>query len=169
MKKLRFTLRFHPGEFFVRCLESPIGFYMREKEIKILWGRSGNRCAICKLELTSDGDKETLGKMAHIVARSQDGPRGESQLTLQERDKYSNLILLCPTHHSEIDKNYKNWSIDKLHRIKTKHEVWISEQLSSGNISVTKIDNSYFLQSRFSMWQELSRDYISIVLSLTPL
>jgi hypothetical protein len=107
--------------------------------------------------------------MAHIVARSEDGPRGESQLTLQERDKYSNLILLCPTHHSEIDKNYKDWSIDKLHRIKTEHEAWVSEQLSTGNISVSKIDNSDFLKSRFSVWQELSRDHITIVLSLTPL
>ncbi len=142
---------------------------MRERDIKILWGRSGNRCAICKLELTPDGDKETLGEMAHIVARSEDGPRGESQLTLRERDKYSNLILLCPTHHSEIDKNYKDWSIDKLHSIKTEHEAWVSEQLSSGNISVAIIDNSDFLQSRFSVWQELSRDHISIVLSLTPL
>lgn len=142
---------------------------MREKEIKILWGRSGNRCAICKLELTPDGDKETLGEMAHIVAKSNEGPRGDSPLGLQERDKYNNLILLCPTHHSNIDKNFNDWSVDKLHSTKTEHEAWVSEQLSTGNISVAKIDNTDFLQSRFAAWHELSRNHISIVLSITPL
>jgi hypothetical protein len=42
---------------------------MREKDIKILWGRSGNRCAICKLEPTPDGSRETLGEMAHTRLR----------------------------------------------------------------------------------------------------
>lgn len=142
---------------------------MREKEIKILWGRSGNRCAICKLELTPEGDKETLGEMAHIVARSNEGPRGDSPLTILDRDKYKNLILVCPTHHSDIDKNYIDWSVDKLHRIKTEHEAWVSKQLSTGNISIAKIDNTDFLQRRFAAWSELSRDHISIVVSLTPL
>ena len=80
---------------------------MRDKDIKILWGRSGNRCAICKIELTPDGDEYTLGEMAHIVARSSDGPRGSVEISDGEIDDYSNLILLCPTHHAEIDKNDK--------------------------------------------------------------
>lgn len=120
---------------------------MQNKDIKILWGRSGNRCAICKLELTPDGNKETLGEMAHIVAKSEDGPRGESELSSRERDKYNNLILLCPTHHTEIDKNHSDWSVDKLHRIKTEHESWVSEQLSTGNITVATIDNSEFIEN----------------------
>lgn len=142
---------------------------MREKEIKILWGRSGNRCAICKLELTPDGDKETLGEMAHIIARSEDGPRGTSELTTEERDKYKNLILLCPTRHSEIDKNHNDWSVNKLLKIKTEHEAWVSEQLNTGNINIAKIDNAEFLESRINTWQELSREHVAIVMSLTPL
>lgn len=142
---------------------------MREKEIKILWGRSGNRCAICKLELTPDGDRETLGEMAHIVARSSDGPRGDSSLETSERDKYSNLILLCPTHHSDIDKNFIDWPVEKLNRIKQEHEAWVTEQLSTGNITVSKIDNTDFLQNRFEVWRELSREHVAISLSLTPL
>jgi len=142
---------------------------MKDKDIKILWGRSGNRCAICQIELTASGDRETLGEMAHIVARASNGSRGESSLTVQERDSYNNLILLCPNDHTEIDKNYQDWSVDKLHRIKTEHESWVSEQLNTGNISFTQIDNSDFLQQRFEVWQELSRDHITIALSLTPL
>ena len=119
---------------------------MLEKEIKLLWGRSGNRCAICKLELTPDGEKETLGEMAHIIARATNGPRGVSPISSNERDKYSNLILLCPTHHSETDKNFSDWPVTKLLEIKAKHESWVSEQLSNGNISVTIIDNAKFLK-----------------------
>jgi len=142
---------------------------MQEKEIKLLWGRSGNRCAICKLELTPDGDRETLGEMAHILARSTDGPRGDSTLTSDERNKYKNLILLCPTHHTEIDKNFKDWPAEKLRIIKEKHEAWVSEQLNTGNITIAKIDNAEFLHNRMSVWRDLSRDHVSIVLSLTPL
>jgi len=142
---------------------------MLEKEIKILWGRSGNRCTVCKLELTPDGEKETLGEMAHIVARSADGPRGGSSLSSNDRDKYSNLILLCPTHHAEIDKNFSDWTVTKLIEIKAKHEAWVSEQLNNGNISVTTIDNAEFLNNRMLAWHELSRDHVAIVLSLTPL
>ncbi len=142
---------------------------MREKEIKILWGRSGNRCAICKLELTPDGDRETLGEMAHVVAKSKDGPRGKSELDSTERDTYKNLILLCPTHHTNIDKNYQDWSVERLLKIKTDHEAWVSEQLNTGNINISKIDNAKFLESRQFAWQELSRNHVTIAISLTPL
>ena len=142
---------------------------MNEKEIKILWGRSGNRCAICKLELTPDGEKETLGEMAHIVARSAEGPRGDSLHPFNELDKYSNLVLLCPTHHTEIDKNFSDWSVTRLLEVKAKHESWVSEQLNNGNISISRIDNAVFLENRLLVWRDLSRDHIAIVLSLTPL
>jgi predicted restriction endonuclease len=91
---------------------------MLEKDIKILWGRSGNRCAICKLELTADGSLETLGEMAHIVARSHNGPRGNQNLSIKDRDSYNNLILLCPTHHVEVDKDSTAWSIESLRAVK---------------------------------------------------
>lgn len=57
---------------------------MKMKDVKVLWGRSGNRCAFpgCKIELTPDGSKSTLGEMAHIVADSPDGPRGENEKDL---------------------------------------------------------------------------------------
>jgi hypothetical protein len=54
---------------------------MKEKDVKMLWGRSGNRCAICKIELTPVGSESVLGEMAHIIADKQKGPRGESDLT----------------------------------------------------------------------------------------
>ena len=142
---------------------------MRDKEIKILWGRSGNRCAVCKLELTPDGSRETLGEMAHIVAKSNDGPRGDETMPIEERDSYNNLILLCPTDHVEVDKNYADWPVPRLHAIKTEHEAWVSEQLNAGTIAVATIDNTEFLKSRANVWQEMGREHLSIAVSLTPL
>lgn len=105
-----------------------------EKDIKLLWGRSGNRCAICKTELTQDKQAVTasftLGEQAHIIGEKDSAARGTSQLTLSERNSYHNLILLCPTHHTEIDKNEDDWSIEKLHQIKSTHELWVTETLS---------------------------------------
>jgi hypothetical protein len=72
----------------------------------------------------------TLGEQAHIVGERDDAPRGKSPLTEDERNAYHNLILLCPTHHSEIDKNEGDWPVEKLHKLKTEHELWVTETLS---------------------------------------
>lgn len=76
------------------------------RDHKMLWGRSGARCAMCKVQLatiTDIGSSVVIGEEAHIVARSPTGARGESPLRPKQRDEYSNLILLCPTDHSRID------------------------------------------------------------------
>ncbi|MBN1931642.1 MAG: HNH endonuclease [Desulfobacterales bacterium] len=140
---------------------------MRDRDIKFLWGRSGNRCAICKLELTTDGSSETLGEMAHIVGQSRNGPRGNHDLT--DRDTYDNLILLCPTHHVEIDKNHAAWPIERLRAIKADHEAWVSEQLGTGVFKVSPIDNTSFLAERKASWIEACRGEVGMVLCLTPL
>jgi hypothetical protein len=107
---------------------------IKGKDIKILWGRSGNRCAICRTQLTQDAAAVsaafTLGEQAHIVGEKADAPRGMSPLSADERDSYHNLILLCPNHHTEIDKNESDWPVERLHLAKSKHELWVTETLS---------------------------------------
>jgi hypothetical protein len=142
---------------------------MKEKDIKILWGRSGNRCAICKLELTPEGEASTIGEMAHIIAYSNNGARGDSELPASERDNYSNLILVCPTHHVQIDKNPDEWAVEKLRQIKASHEGWVSQQLDQGNISVRAIDNSKFISTRIESWNEFAKGKVWVVVSITPL
>ncbi len=142
---------------------------MKERDLKMLWGRSGNRCALCKLELTPSGDRETVGEMAHIVGRQTNGPRGSDDLPSDERDEYSNLILLCPTHHREIDKNEADWPSDKLRSAKSEHERWVSEMLARGNIAVAKIDNSRLLEDRNQYWKLFCEGGLGICFSLTPL
>ena len=107
---------------------------INQKDIKLLWGRSGNRCAMCKTPLTQDKEAVTatytLGEQAHIVGEKTSAARGKSSLTLDERNSYHNLILLCPTDHTEIDRNKEDWPVEKLHQLKSEHELWVMETLS---------------------------------------
>lgn len=108
---------------------------MREKDIKLLWGRSGNRCAVCKIELSQDSSTGNssypIGEQAHIVGEKAGSARWKSSLSLEERNSYHNMILLCPNHHTEIDKSEEDWSIEKLYVAKSMHELWVRESLSS--------------------------------------
>ena len=109
---------------------------MLEKDIKILWGRSGNRCAICKIELSPESSSDrpnVIGEMAHIVGRKAEGdkcPRGNSLLAEEDREKYPNLILLCRNHHKIIDDDPETYPIEVLHQIKTEHELWVQDKLA---------------------------------------
>lgn len=106
------------------------------KTRKMLWGRSANRCNFenCRRELVMDAtetdDESIIGEECHIIARENDGPRGTSDLSEEQRDKYSNLILLCNIHHKVIDDQPKEYSVEKLRNLKTSHENWVRNTLS---------------------------------------
>lgn len=66
--------------------------------------------------------------IAHIVASSPDGPRG-SEKSYELSDKLENLMLLCPTHHKEIDENEALYTIERLKDIKRLQEQKVQELL----------------------------------------
>jgi hypothetical protein len=104
------------------------------KTQKMLWGRSASRCSICRMELVMDGsltdDESLVGECCHIVAKEPEGPRGESTLTAEQRDKYANLILLCNVHHKQIDDQVNAFPVDRLTRIREEHEQWVRQKLN---------------------------------------
>ena len=106
------------------------------KESRILLQKSGNRCAFpqCRRLLTSEAcapnDSVVLGDIAHIVAERQDGPRGDSPLSLAERNKYDNLILLCTQHHRLVDVKPHEYTVERLRAIKEDHEAWVQSRLA---------------------------------------
>ena len=113
---------------------------IRAQTRKMLWGRSGNICAFpdCKTDLVMDisetDDISVVGEEAHIVAEKNDGPRGKSDLTLEQRNKYSNLILMCSVHHKIIDEYPNKFPVDTLHEMKKKHELWVKENLKIDSV-----------------------------------
>ena len=92
---------------------------------KMLWGRSGGMCAICREPLFEDesetDDPSVLGEECHIVAREKDGPRGDDPLHEEKRDLYANLILLCLKHHKIIDDQPDKYTVELLQQIKADH------------------------------------------------
>lgn len=138
---------------------------MNQKDIKLLWGRAANRCTICRSELSQDKKSVTasftLGEQAHIVGEKEDAARGKSLLTDGERYSYHNLILLCPNHHTEIDKNEADWPVEKLHYIKSTHELWVRETLGDSadiklvakQVAVTSIIDATVELCRLEDWK----------------
>lgn len=109
-----------------------------QREQRILLQKSGNRCAFpgCRRLLTADStpmDRDVvLGEMAHIVGESPNGPRGASPLTLDDRNRYDNLILLCNIHHQLIDDQPQTYSVEHLLQMKRDHEEWVQSTLGRG-------------------------------------
>lgn len=75
----------------------------------ILWARAGGRCqyAGCnKLligDLISGAEDRNFGFVAHVVADTPDGPRGDPVRSALLSNDISNLMLLCHIHHKLID------------------------------------------------------------------
>jgi hypothetical protein len=94
------------------------------RTLKMLWGRAAARCSMpeCRVQLVEDAtdtdDEALIGEACHIVADSPDGPRGESDLTAEQRDKYGNLVLLCRNDHRIIDQQPEHFTVEVLHELK---------------------------------------------------
>jgi len=104
------------------------------KTRKILWGRSGNCCAICRRELVIErslNDPQAIvGDECHIVSKKESGPRSyKSNPTELDLDGYDNLLLLCKTHHKLVDDQPGKYDITELRSIKSNHEQWVRQSL----------------------------------------
>ena len=115
----------------------------------MLWGRSANRCAIesCRKELVIDAtetdDESLVGEECHIVGKKVDGPRGDSPLSAEQRDKYNNLVLLCSVHHKMVDDQIGEYTVERLHEIKQNHEAWVRESLQDYDPIKQREDEQY--------------------------
>ncbi|MEZ8659342.1 HNH endonuclease [Vibrio cyclitrophicus] len=107
------------------------------KSIKILWSNAAGRCSFrgCTERLSVEEAEGvtpyTLGEMAHIKGNKLGSNRYDADQPALERDGYENLILLCPTHHTLIDKaeNEAEYSVELLHEMKQEHEEFVSNRL----------------------------------------
>ncbi|WP_149093866.1 HNH endonuclease signature motif containing protein [Paenibacillus terrae] len=104
-----------------------------DKTRKMLWGKSGNRCSICKIELVVEAIKQdvpsVIGEECHIISGQTNGPRYDSNFNKEMIDSYDNLILLCRVHHKMIDDQKETYTADILKQMKSNHEKWVSTRL----------------------------------------
>lgn len=105
-----------------------------DKTRKMLWGRSGNRCAVCHRELlieaTSNDSESVIGDECHIVSGRPKGPRYDPAYPANNLDEPSNLILLCRVHHKMVDDQCAEYPADRLQTLKEKHEEWVASHLN---------------------------------------
>ena len=63
-----------------------------------------------------------VGVAAHITAASEDGPRYDSDLSIEERKSALNGIWLCQTCGKLVDNDERRYTVDVLRRWKTNSE-----------------------------------------------
>lgn len=100
-----------------------------QKVIQTLWVIAGGRCEFdgCNKPLwydilTKRGCNSAY--VAHIIADSPNGPRGDEVLSSKKCKDLDNLMLLCDTHHRMIDdkENVGRYSVEVLRHMKKVHE-----------------------------------------------
>ncbi|TQV65692.1 HNH endonuclease [Exilibacterium tricleocarpae] len=136
-----------------------------EKSIKLLWSNAAGRCSFssCDVRLTVAEAAEyapyTLGEMAHIKGNKPGSNRYDENQSSKERDSYENLILLCPTHHTLIDKieNQERFTVELLHEMKIEHETTVANRLDG--IKIEELDQmkdqlSILLAENHQAWQQ---------------
>jgi hypothetical protein len=136
---------------------------IREKAIKLLWSNAAGRCSFtdCNERLTVEqaahSAPHTLGEMAHIKGNKKGSNRYDETQTDEQRDSYENLILLCPNHHTLIDKpeNEEIYTVYALVEMKISHEAKISKRLDTekiNSIDELKDEISIYLAENHQAW-----------------
>lgn len=122
------------------------------KTARILYQRSGNRCAFPKcgkllsLPGTESDDAVVLSRVAHIVAQKLDGPRGRYPLPLEERDKLENLILLCEEHHTIVDNQVHTYTVERLRQMKEDHEQLMLQATGEAIAKANEADSAAYVE-----------------------
>jgi hypothetical protein len=102
---------------------------------KILWGRSGNLCVLCRRTLIEDGtavsDESVVGDECHIIGEKPGASRGHLGLGRNDLDEYDNLILLCKVHHKLVDDQPETYPVERLRAMKAAVEAWVKEKLAT--------------------------------------
>ena len=96
-----------------------------------LWLQAGGRCQYEGCNEPLWRDDLTMADMngayvAHIVAATPNGPRGDATLSPKLAIEISNLMLMCDKHHRLIDREQvAEHPVDRLTAMKKAHEARI--------------------------------------------
>lgn len=106
--------------------------YIPEKTKLLLWGKAAGCCQYdgCNAPLYLDTVTKAefnTAYIAHIIAASVKGPRGDATLSPKLKKDLSNLMLLCDAHHRLVDRDdiLGNTAV-RLREMKHKHEARVA-------------------------------------------
>lgn len=133
---------------------------LTKEQITLLLPVTHNLCAMHKIDPTCHNyplirENHFFGEFAHISAAEPGGERYDDTLSDPQRNDIANIIVLCPNHHTIIDKKDNGYSIDDLLELKSSHEqhsdapevhvtdalIDEAEQIANININNTNINN----------------------------
>ena len=128
-----------------------------DKDRKILWGESANRCCYCKEELVIDESVQdphsVVGEECHIYGKKPNSARYSKSYPKDHLDKYENFILLCNIHHKLVDDQPNKHTVEYLKKLKSNHENWIKSTLKL--VETKKADWSFHFLSRIQTGRKL--------------
>lgn len=115
-----------------------------DNTVRILCGKAAGMCEFEGCNKRLFYDNVTLREfnnafVAHIVASSADGPRGDKALSPQLSDKLENLMLMCAEHHKLIDTYVEEFPVEKLKGMKVAHEEKVERICSLFHVPKTEI------------------------------
>lgn len=73
----------------------------------------------------NQGGTVHVAEMAHVFAAKDEGPRGRAELSPAERGAFENLIVLCSSCHTKIDKAEADYPPEMLLGWKASHQAAI--------------------------------------------
>lgn len=76
-----------------------------------------------------------IAEIAHVFSASDEGPRSNEKISEEERGAYENLIILCPTCHTIIDKAEEEYPDVILKEWKYSHRQKIAERFAVAEYS----------------------------------
>jgi len=135
--------------------ERTVGTILAAKDsVKLLLAmRSGNLCANpdCACTLGSDNKDKSgdvvVGEAAHIRGEKPKAARYDPTMTDDERNHSDNLIYLCPTCHTLVDKQRDRFSVELLHEWKSSHEAKVYKAIQAGFADVSYKELEYVTKS----------------------
>jgi len=114
-----------------------------DKTRKILWARSGDRCAECRRQLVEEATRadaeSVVGDECHIVSGQSQGPRYDAKFPAARVDEPDNLILLCRVHHKMVDDQTQTYTVEALQKLKAIHEAWVASTLNPSAHPLAKV------------------------------
>lgn len=120
---------------------------------KALWGAAAGICSFigadgsfCRVHLVQEPSPDDpaviIGENAHIEGEKDGAARYRTNMTDAERNAYQNLILLCPNHHTIIDKlPVETYTVTRLKAMKAKHEEWVRTRLNPKVAATTPVSS----------------------------
>ena len=107
--------------------------------------QSGNCCAMCKTQLTIKGARTSLFsnvvEFAHIYPAGDKGPRYEEikqdNILPEFIDSVENIMALCSSCHTKIDKLPKEYPAKTLLAIKKEHDERLASLIAESTVNIT--------------------------------